>query len=326
MSNQSQLTCPFCEQNSLSPIPQTCRDYITKHSFTLLKCSACGCYLTQGLSSSEMENYYGAVYYNSKAGKFSPVLEKLFRWNHHRNAVFFYNHFHPQTVLEIGCGRAYILRELKQLGCQVYCLESHGAADWILNNQDVQVVSLETAEQAWPFEPESFQLVVFWHVFEHLPDPIKALQQATQVLEPNKVLCISVPNIASLQARLGLATWFHLDVPRHLFHFSKQGLVELLERHNYEIIEVTSGDAIQNLYGWCQSLANLFTPGDTNALYRFLQGGVPRRSVAKMPLFIQLVTAVIWLPIGLVGYIIEEITGQSGTVTVYARKKPNLPD
>jgi SAM-dependent methyltransferase len=314
----SLLACPICQQNTLSQTSHKCTDYLSKHTFSLLNCHACGCYITQGIYPTT--DYYGTAYYNSKKGKFSPLIEKIFRFNHKRNAQFFYKNFQPKRVLEMGCGRAYILRELKQLGVQVYCLESAGAAEWILKNEEVNVLTTEQ-ENIWPFEPEFFQLIVFWHVFEHLPDPITALEQATQVLDKGGVLCISVPNVSSYQAQLGLATWFHLDVPRHLFHFSKKGLIELLERHDYEILKVTSGDAIQNLFGWFQSLANLFTPNATNTLYRFLQGGSAWRLAAKFPLLIQLLTAIIWVPIGLLGYVVEEVTGHYGTVTIFAKKK-----
>jgi len=322
MLDLTSLHCPLCKQHSLLKQTQVCPDYLTKHPFTLLHCPTCDCYFTQdNLTTTDHHiDYYGPTYYNSKGGKFSPWIEQIFRLNHQRNAAQFYQKFHPQSVLEIGCGRAYILRELKQLGCEVYCLESGTAADWILNNPTVNVVS-PPPNQGWPFPANYFQLIIFWHVLEHLPDPVIALQQATTVLAPEAFLCLSVPNIASLQAKLGFATWFHLDVPRHLLHFSKHGLIELLKQHHYEILEVTSGDAIQNLYGWFQSLANLFTPHDTNALYRFLQGGIARSTVAKIPLLIQLLTVVIWLPLGLLGYVIEELSGNYGTVTIYAKKK-----
>ena len=312
--------CPICQQDTLEQMPYTCADYLTQQTFNLLKCHSCDCCITQGLS--QVDDHYGSAYYNSKQGKFSPLIEKIFHWNHQRNAKFLYKSFHPKRVLEVGCGRAYILRELQQLGVEVYCLESAGAADWILQNKDVNVVSLsDKQENNWPFEAESFQLIVFWHVFEHLPNPVQALEQATKVLASGQTLCISVPNITSLQARLGLATWFHLDVPRHLFHFSKKGLLELLEEHNYEIIKMTSGDAMQNLFGCFQSLANLFTPKTTNTFYRFLQGGTPWRTANKFSLFIQLLTTIIWIPFGLIMYGIEEITGHYGTVTVFAKRR-----
>lgn len=321
-NDQNPGLCPICEKNTSSVTPYPCSDYLTKHKFCLLKCDHCGTYTTQLTSGHPCIDYYGPAYYNSKAGKFSPFIEKLFRFNHERNARFFYKNFQPSSVLEVGCGRAYISRELKQLGCQVSCLEWAGAAEWILNNPEVNVIGLSEEQQnTWPFDSESFQLVIFWHVLEHLPDPIKALKESARVLEKGKILCVSVPNVASYQARLSLKHWFHLDVPRHLFHFSKQGLIKLLEKHNYEIIKVTSGDAVQNLYGMLQSLANLFTPNGTNALYRFLQGGTPWRTVSKAHLLIQALTAPIWLPIGLFGYVLEQVTSHFGTVTIYARKK-----
>lgn len=311
--------CPLCEQGELTPFSQIFTDYLSRESFMLQYCRHCHCYMTHGVSTDSTTNYYGMAYYNSKAGKFSPIIEKLFRWNHQRNARWLYQSFQPHTVLEIGCGRAYLLRELQHFGCQVYCLEAATAAEWIVNNPEITVVTEHQGQ--WPFAPESFQFILFWHVFEHLPDPVTALKEATRVLAKNHVLCISVPNVASYQARLKLSTWFHLDVPRHRFHFSQQGLIKLLEKHGYEIVLVKSGDTLQNIFGWFQSVANLFTPQVTNTVYRFLQGGTPWHTAAKLPWLVQMVTAIIWVPVGLVGYVLEELSGHFGTVTVYARKK-----
>jgi len=313
------LNCPICEQpNTLTPLAQPCQDYLTQEYFTVLRCQHCGCALTQDVDLKNIGDYYGPEYYNTQRGKFSPLIETLFQWNHRKNAWLLYRRFRPQRVLEIGCGRAYMLQALKRFGCQVYCLEAADAAQWILNQPDIAVV---TAEQPWPFAAEYFQFIIFWHVLEHLPDPIAALHQATRVLAPQQVLCISVPNLSSLQSRLRLSTWFHLDVPRHLFHFNQKALIDWLQRHDYEIIQVTSGDAIQNLYGWFQSLANLVTPKHPNVLYRGLQGKIAGQRGAKWALLLQVLTAVIWIPLGLLGFLIEELFGYYGTVTLYARKK-----
>lgn len=315
------LDCPICGQKkTLFLLSQEYQDYLSQEYFTLLRCQVCGCGVTQSVDLNKLGNYYGSDYYNRQSGKFSPIIEKIFRFNHYKNAKRLYRRFRPKNVLEMGCGRAYLLRALKQFNCQVYCLESQTAAEWILNNPEIQVVTSSTHSE-WPFESEYFQLIIFWHVLEHLPDPMLALQQATRVLAPQQILCISVPNIDSFQSRLHLPTWFHLDVPRHLFHFNKKALIDWLQRHDYDIIQVTSGDAIQNLYGWFQSLANLFTPQHPNVLYRFLQSGFNRQKVAFWPLFVQLLTAIIWLPVGLFGFLLEEILGFYGTVTIYARKK-----
>ncbi len=125
------------------------------------------------------KNYYGEDYYNSEAGKFSTIIEKLFRFNHIKNAKFLNNNFQGRQVLEVGCGRGYILKELKKLGADVYCLESADAADWILNNHEIKVYAFnEEDEIEWPFSPDFFHLIIFWHVLEHFPDPVESLKRA----------------------------------------------------------------------------------------------------------------------------------------------------
>lgn len=311
--------CPICNSDQLTLYPKICTDYITGKSFQLLHCQSCQCYTTQGEIIGDI---YGQIYYNTKKGKFTPWLEKIFRWNHRRNAYQFYRRFKPQTVLEIGCGRAYILRELKQLGCEVYCVESEQAADWIRQNPEINVVTPDETGEL-PFSDNYFQLIILWHVFEHLPEPVTTLRQLTRLLASGDVICISVPNASSLQARLNLVTWFHLDVPRHLFHFSREGLLDLLQREGYEIINVQAGDLIQNLYGWFQSLANLLTPKTLNGLYRFLQGGKPLQTANKWAVFLQIITVFIWLPLGIIGCVIASLAGKPATITVYAKKRKN---
>jgi len=314
-------TCPICRSGALLSLPHHAKDYISNKSFLLKQCPLCECVITTGAASSTFDESYGDAYYNSPKGKFSPFFEKIFRWNHKRNAKLLNDKLHPQSVLEIGCGRAYLLKELKTLGVDVFALESSSAAEWILDNNAVNIVRIPEESSNWPFRPSSFQLVIYWHVLEHLSDPVASLQQAEKVLEKNGILCVSIPNISSYQARMRLTTWFHLDVPRHLFHFSKKGIIQLLEQNNFEIVDIRSGDLIQNLYGWFQSLANLLTPQDLNGLYRLLQGGKPLYTASKKSVALQLITAVCWVPIGIIGYLVETVTGNHGTITVYAQKR-----
>ena len=70
-----------------------------------------------------------------------------------------------------------------------------------------------------------FDVITMWHVLEHLPDPGSALARAAGLLRPGGTLIVSVPNNDSLQARLGGDDWLHLDIPRHIYHFTPGSLV-----------------------------------------------------------------------------------------------------
>ncbi|EKD32211.1 MAG: hypothetical protein ACD_77C00149G0003, partial [uncultured bacterium] len=150
------VTCPFCGLQEIHATSRSCKDYISGDSFELISCGNCRCSFTRSTNTNQNKNYYGADYYNSASGKFSTIIEKFFRFNHIRNAKFLKNNFPAARILEVGCGRGYILRELKKLGSEVYCLESSKAADWILINQNINVIAIDEDESIWPFETDFF--------------------------------------------------------------------------------------------------------------------------------------------------------------------------
>jgi hypothetical protein len=64
-------------------------------------------------------------------------------------------------------------------------------------------------------------------VLEHLPDPKPMLTELIKNnLNQNAIVIIEVPNIKSWQAKLSGKKWMHLDIPRHISHFSPKRLEE----------------------------------------------------------------------------------------------------
>ena len=84
----------------------------------------------------------------------------------------------------------------------------------------VEVVRSGVQELELP--ERTYGLVVLWHVLEHLTDPGAVLERARGWLTSRGCLLVGVPNLESLQARLGGDRWFHLDSQRHLVHFTPQ--------------------------------------------------------------------------------------------------------
>jgi SAM-dependent methyltransferase len=97
---------------------------------------------------------------------------------------------------------------------------------------DVHTARLSEAEA--DLAAERFDAVCAFHVVEHLPDPLGAMQLIRRTLRPGGHLLIEVPNAQSRAARRQGKRWKPLDLPHHLGHHSPASLRELLSRAGLE--------------------------------------------------------------------------------------------
>ena len=90
----------------------------------------------------------------------------------------------------------------------------------------------------FPFESDSFDVVLFCEVIEHLlMDPVVALREIKRVLRPGGSLVVSTPNVARLENMARLAAGANLYDPysgygpygRHNREYTRHELVKLLE-------------------------------------------------------------------------------------------------
>jgi SAM-dependent methyltransferase len=108
-----------------------------------------------------------------------------------------------------------------------------------------------------------FDLVMFHHSFEHLPDPPASLRAAVALLRPGGRIVIRLPVMGSaLWDRFGV-DWWELDAPRHLFLFSRAGLLGLAESEGLRLVKVTEETSAKEFVGSEQYRRNLsmFEPG-----------------------------------------------------------------
>lgn len=172
----------------------------------------------------------------------------------------------PGRLLDIGSGRGRFLAAAKAAGWSATGIEfEDGLATMSRERYGVDVVvgDAVTADMEGPFD-----VVTMWHVLEHLPDPLASLERAHALLSPGGRLIVSVPNNDSWQARAGGDDWLHLDIPRHIFHFTPSSLSRLVERTGFRV------DRIGHLYPEMEILGVLQTAlnrvgMDPDLLYRF---------------------------------------------------------
>ena len=87
------------------------------------------------------------------------------------------------------------------------------------------------------FPLRTFDLVTFWEVIEHVPDPRAFFEIVAGVLKPGGLVAFSTPDAGSLVARVLGSRWLGWQkIPEHLFFFDLRSLTYLLTHAGFEVV------------------------------------------------------------------------------------------
>lgn len=84
---------------------------------------------------------------------------------------------------------------------------------------------------------QHFDAVTMFHVIEHVPEPVKALEHIRSFMSNNGVLLLIVPNTKSLGARL-FKEKYDWNAPHHVSFFSPKSIVSVLSKTGFEVLSV----------------------------------------------------------------------------------------
>jgi SAM-dependent methyltransferase len=162
-----------------------------------------------------------------------------------------------------------MLAALRRRGWRVLGIERNEAmAETARRALGVEIVA--TPVEALPADAR-FDLIIMFHVLEHIGEPVALLRECARRLAPGGRLITNVPNFSSWQSRFAGSKWLHLDVPRHLVHYTPQTLSATLEQAGLKLSGISFASLEHDPYGWVESTINILT-GRTNTLTRFLMG------------------------------------------------------
>jgi len=220
----------------------------------------------------------------------------------------------PARLLDVGAGRGRFLAAARAAGYDARGIEPSRRGIEGARALGVPVARW-TVEEA-QFAEASFDAICLWHVLEHLEDPAAALERVASWLVRGGALLLGVPNLASLQARLGGARWFHLDVPRHRVHFTERGLRALLAATGFDLVSSHHVLLEHNPFGMWQSLVNRVTSHPFYA-YNLLKRNAPLHSP-------DLAITLAALPLAPAAALLELGAGlarRGGTIAALARRR-----
>lgn len=299
------------------------RDYISGETFSVASCGACRQIVTIPLPA-DLSRYYPAGYYGASTSRRFPALIEWFQnFNYTRRVKQVLKHTSGITpsVLDIGCGRGFLLHEFRQRNCVVLGTELSSDSSRFAREElklPVRVGRLNDLA----LQPHSFDVVVLWHVLEHTSDPRETILEVSRLLRDGGVILIGVPNFASPESRLSRAAWFHLDLPRHLSHHTPNSLSEILAANGLRIIWRTSLAPEYDCFSFIQSVLNKIGL-QHNLLYNMLRGVSAKVQTEDTSWLSIGVTLVLLPPLFILSIPITflmALFGSGATMTVIAKK------
>ncbi len=147
-------------------------------------------------------------------------------------------------ILDVGCGAGHILYSLQEegftrlLGIDPYLKEG------IVYPNGLRILKNRLDEL-----DSKFDVVMFNHVFEHLPDPKVTLLTCHRLLSTMGKCLLRIPIVSSYAWKHYGVNWVQLDAPRHLFLHSMESIDILASETGFRIEKVTYDSTAFQFWG-----------------------------------------------------------------------------
>lgn len=301
------LSCPLCNDDKYEIVYNRMND---DASMQIVKCHSCKHYYTLLKKTVETNGLYNDEVYKVVENRES-IFDKILTLEYTKvlNKINSLQN-DKEYLLDFGSGKGKFASLAQKQGWKTKCVEtSPERALYSIKAYGLDV-NTEFYSSGTIFNL-NFQTITLFHVLEHLPEPMPLLQQLLESnLEKNGIIVIEVPNFDSLQSVLAKKKWLHLDVPRHLSHFTPQRLEQFFSDLGYYPVRKSFFSLHLGVLGMLDSLMKIFGYRK-NIIYQL-------KNKRSFPLLLRIF---VLLPFALLLEAIASITGRGGIVRLYLKKK-----
>jgi len=237
--------------------------------FTVVKCSDCGLVYTNPRPTKNSMSFF----YPDSAGYFIPtvtldrggfkkkredillreyygyfpkikrhiltkmILSLFYLWTYRELKISGLPHFVKNgSILDIGCSYGGFLSKMKKLGWKVKGIElNKKSAEWGKRNFGLEILNTDIDH----FKTnEKFDVITMGMLLEHVYSPKKVLKKVKNLLKPNGILIMSLPNFGGFEAKLYGKYAYTLHVPNHLTHFTPSTIKRYLILAGFKNIKI----------------------------------------------------------------------------------------
>ena len=247
-------TCPLC--NGRTGAAFTATDWnlgTSTEEFEYFRCSKCSGVFTFPVPE-DMGKYYPPSYPAYETNLDTSMREPD-PWDQKKLGIV--RRYVPGgRLLEIGPGSGGFLRLASDAGFQVEAAErDQGCCRFLKETLGIPTVHSPDIIDSLATLP-SYDVIVLWHVIEHLPYPGTVIEHLSRHLNPGGILVLAAPNPESLQFRFFGKYWVHLDAPRHLVLIPPSWLIGAAASLDLDTVSFSTKDEVCRIFsnhGWVEA-------------------------------------------------------------------------
>lgn len=273
------MKCRICFNNRDSKI-YVAREMMFgyKDRFEYMECSECGCLQIKN-QPTNLSKYYPPEYYsfaelNIKSDNFLKryLLHKrseyclfgkgiigksisfikpepvFFEWLRKCKIGF------ESKILDVGCGTGQLLLALRREGFNnLVGIDPYISCN-IQYKNGVRIFKGNLIELAG--SNKKFDLIMLHHSFEHMPEPLEALQSLYRLLSKEGFLLIRIPIVGYAWRYYGV-NWVQLDAPRHLYIHTVKSISILAKQTDFVVADISYDSTEFQFWGSEQYMKNI---------------------------------------------------------------------
>ena len=215
--------CPSCRSRSLAT-----RWMI--RGFTITACRDCDLvFVKERISPAQLKQYYADVHdvvYDDDNAACLAYYYKILQREIDRRLP------EKGRILDVGCAGGWFLDMMQSW-------ETHGCE---LSPRDFEIACAKHGDRIqhlnfedYPLTPGHFDVITLQDVFDHIPDPVAALEKCRALLRPGGLLVVKVHDISCLYAKFTGPNFYALIPPSHLFYYNRRSLTAIVERAGFGV-------------------------------------------------------------------------------------------
>lgn len=235
--NRESICCPICksEKNETILFAKDFRFKISADSFRVAKCKQCAFIFINPRPPEIIINKFYPQDFNMRQNTpLFKVIEPCFKRTQNSTIKLIKKYKNKGRVLDIGCGNADFLLAMQENGYDVYGVESNKGAEKF-SSKDLKGRILYKELEQCGFDSKSFDIVTMFQSLEHIYNLDNLFREINRIMKDGAILFISVPNARFFEYRLFGPYAYTLEVPRHLYFFTRDALRNLLVKKGFTI-------------------------------------------------------------------------------------------